>query len=321
MTGSAQTLLLSLVLIPKTPGDRAKLGRGLAWLMGEDPSLAATTDAASGDVTVFCAGEQHLEIVVDRLRLEFAVEAWCGRPQVAFKETVTRGAEGEMKYTAAAGGARQYGHVKLRVEPGERGSGYLFDNALVGGAIPAQFIDPIDSGIKDALAHGVLAGYPVDDVRVVLYDGSYHDLDSSDAAFRRAAAMAFHQAMRRAAPTLLEPLMRLEINVPREFLPAVVGDLTGRRARIEQGEDRAGTMVFTARAPLAELFGYASAVRELSRGRGAHTMHFDGYEPVDPPDDSGGDRDSLVRAPLAPPPTRNVSSIALPEPPGDDSAG
>jgi elongation factor G len=223
-----------------------------------------------------------------------------------------------MKYARQVDGRGQYGHVKLTVHPGALGSGIVFDNAVIGGTIPARFIDAIESGIRDRLAGGILAGYAIDDVRVVVYDGSYHDLDSSPAAFRTAAAMALEHALKRARPVLLQPMMRVEVNAPREYLAAIVGDLTARSARVYDSEDRNGTVVFTARVPLAELFGYASALRQQTFGRGAHTMRFDGYEPFDPPEGDGGDRDSLVGAPLNRPPTRNASSIALPEPIDDD---
>jgi elongation factor G len=314
MNAPVQTPLLSIAIVPKTPDDRKRLERGLGWLMSEDPAIALKRDPSSGAFVVFCAGELHLEIVVDRLKREFGVSAMVGRPQVAYLETVTIAADGEMKYARRVDGRSQYGHVKLTVHPGAPGSGIVFENAILHGAIPQPFIGPIEEGIRERLSRGIAAGYPIDDVRVVIGDGSYHDLDSSDFAFRTAAALALEQALKRARPVLLQPMMRVEVNAPREHLAAIVGDLTVRSARIDSGEERAGTVVVTARAPLAELFGYATALRAQTFGRGAYTMRFDGYEPFEPPDEAGGDRDSLVRAPLGHPPTRNVSSIALPEP-------
>jgi len=314
MNAPVQTPLLSIAIVPKTPDDRKKLERGLGWLMSEDPAIALKSDPSSGAFVVFCAGELHLEVVVDRLKREFGVSAMVGRPQVAYWETVTLEADGEMKYARRVDGRSHYGHVKLTVHPGAPGSGIVFENAILHGAIPQPFIGPIEEGIRERLSRGIVAGYPIDDVRVVIGDGSYHDLDSSDFAFRTAAALALEQALKRARPVLLQPMMRVEVNAPREHLAAIVGDLTVRSARIDSGEEREGTVVVTACAPLAELFGYATALRAQTFGRGAYTMRFDGYEPFEPPDEAGGDRDSLVRAPLGHPPTRNVSSIALPEP-------
>jgi len=321
MNAPVQTPLLSIAIVPKTPDDRQKLGRGLAWLMSEDPTIAIKGDTVSGEIVVFGLGEQHLEIIIDRLKREFDVSAALGRPQVAYRETVTLEADGEMKYARRVDGRSHYGHVKLTVHPGAPGSGIVFENAILHGAIPQSFIDPIEEGIRERLSRGIAAGYPIDDVRVVIGDGSYHDVDSSDVAFRTAAALALEQALKRARPVLLQPMMRVEVNAPREHLAAIVGDLTGRSARIQSGEEREGIVVVTARAPLAELFGYATALRAGTFGRGAYTMRFDGYEPFEPPDEAGGDRDSLVRAPLGHPPTRNVSSIALPEPTHDDDLG
>jgi elongation factor G len=314
MDAPVQTPLLSIAIMPTTGDSARKLGRGLAWLMGEDPTIAIKSDPLTGEVVVFALGEQHLEIIIDRLKREFEVEASVGPPRVAYRETITRHADGEMKYVVAADGRHHYGHVKLDVHPGERGSGIVFENSVIGGAIPQRFIDSIEQGIRAGLERGVLAGYPCDDIRVVVCDGSYHDVDSSDAAFRTAAGLALEQALKRARPTLLQPMMRVEVNAPREYLPAIIADLTGRSARICGGQERDGAVVLTARAPLAELFGYATALRAQTRGRGAHTLRFDGYEPCDRLDGLGGDRDALVGAPLNRPPTRNASSIALPEP-------
>jgi len=318
MNESTLTPLLSLAVIPNTAGDRRKLARGLASLMREDPALVVRTDAASGEVRIFAAGEQHLEIVVDRLRREFDVAATVGRPQVAFKETATRVAEGEMKYARQAGGRGEYGHVKLRIHPGLPGSGFVFENDVTMGAIPAPFIEPIEDGIREALGRGVLAGHPIDDVRVVLYDGSYHDVDSSPSAFRTAAEMAFQDGMRRSRPALLQPMVRLEVRTPREHLAEVMADLTGRGARVYGGDESGGSVRVTARAAVADTVGYGASLRRLTNGRASYTMRFDGYDPFEPTDDPGGDRSSGVRSPLRPASPPRASNIALPEPPDDD---
>ena len=313
MDAPAQTPLLPIAVVPKTADDGKKLGRGLARLMGEDPAIAIKTDPA-GEVVIFAAGEQHLEIIIDRLKREFGVTASVGRPQVAYRETVTSEAACEYKYVARVDGRIQYAHVKLEVYPGARGSGIVVENAMLRGTIPEQFNDSIEEGIRERLTRGILSGHAIDDVRVVITDGSYHDVDSSKAAFRTAAAKALEQALKRARPVLLQPMMDVEVNAPREYLAAIIAGLTVRSARLYGDGERNGAVVIAARAPLAELFGYASSLREQTRGRGTHTMRFDGYEPSDPPDDARGDRDSLVGAPLNRPPAPKASSIALPEP-------
>jgi elongation factor G len=313
MNDGATPALLSIVITAQTDDARRNLARGLACLMTDDPVLTVSTDEATGDVTVAAAGEQHLEVILERLRREFKVEAAVGRPQIAYKETVTRRAEGEMKYTQRDGSRMAYAHVKVRVDPRPPGSGYSFENEIVAGAIPSQFIEPIDEGIRESLRRGVLAGYPLDDLRVVLYDGTYHDLDSSEAAFRRAAALAFQHAARNANPTLLGPVMRLEVSVPAEFVAWTLADLAARRARLLSREPHAGGETVIAFVELAELFAYANALREGTRGRGSHTIRFERYEPSAPPD-GAGDRDALVTAPLKPAPTRKAAGVALPEP-------
>jgi elongation factor G len=225
-------------------------------------------------------GELHLEIIVDRLRREFNVESSSGRPQVAYKETLTRPAHGEMKYAKQTGGRGQYGHVKIHVYPGEPGTGYVFDNQIRGGAIPKEYIKPIDDGIREALTRGVLAGYPVDDVRIELYDGSFHEVDSSEMAFKIAGSMAFQDAAKKAKPVLLEPVMRVEVVVPKEHMGDVIGNLSGRRGHIQSQEDRGGTQIVNARVPLSEMFGYATDLRSRTQGRATFSMHFDRYEPA-----------------------------------------
>jgi elongation factor G len=270
--------VISLAIEPKTKGDQEKLGVGLSKLMAEDPTFRVKTDEQTGQVVIAGMGELHLEIIVDRLKREFGVEASVGKPQVAYKETLTRPADGEMKYAKQTGGRGQYGHAKIHLFPGEPGTGYIFENDIVGGTIPKEFIKPIDEGIKEALTRGVLAGYPIDDVRIVLYDGSYHDVDSSEMAFKIAGSMAFQDAAKKAKPVLLEPVMKVEVVVPKDYLGDVMGDLASRRGRIQSQEDRGGTQIVNARVPLSEMFGYATDIRSRTQGRATYSMHFDRYE-------------------------------------------
>jgi elongation factor G len=270
--------VISLAIEPKTKVDQEKLGLGLQKLMAEDPTFRVNTDTQTGQVIIRGMGELHLEIIVDRLKREFNVEATVGKPQVAYKETLTRPADGEMKYAKQTGGRGQYGHAKIHVYPGEPGTGYIFENEIVGGSIPKEFIKPIDEGIKEALTRGVLAGYPIDDVRVELYDGSYHDVDSSEMAFKIAGSMAFQDAAKKARPVLLEPIMRVEVTVPKEHMGDVMGNLSSRRGQIQSQEDRGGTQIISARVPLSEMFGYATDLRSRTQGRATYSMHFDRYE-------------------------------------------
>ncbi len=272
--------VISLAIEPKTKADQEKLGLGLQKLMAEDPTFRVNTDQQTGQVIIAGMGELHLEIIVDRLKREFNVEASVGKPQVAYKETLTRPADGEMKYAKQTGGRGQYGHVKIHLYPGEPGSGYIFENEIVGGAIPKEFIKPVDEGIKEALTRGVLAGYPIDDVRIELYDGSYHDVDSSEMAFKIAGSMAFQDAAKKAKPVLLEPIMRVEVVVPKDYLGDVMGNLASRRGQIQSQEDRGGTQIISARVPLSEMFGYATDLRSRTQGRATYSMHFDRYEPA-----------------------------------------
>ncbi len=270
--------VISLAIEPKTKADQEKLGQGLQKLRAEDPTFHVQTDQQTGQVIIAGMGELHLEIIVDRLKREFSVEASVGKPQVAYKETLTRPADGEMKYAKQTGGRGQYGHCKIHLYPGEPGSGYIFENEIVGGAVPKEFIKPIDEGIKEALTRGVLAGYPIDDVRIVLYDGSYHDVDSSEMAFKIAGSMAFQDAAKKARPVLLEPVMRVEVVVPKDYLGDVMGNLASRRGQIQSQEDRGGTQIINARVPLSEMFGYATDLRSRTQGRATYSMHFDRYE-------------------------------------------
>jgi len=270
--------VISLAIEPKTKADQEKLGLGLSKLMAEDPTFRVKTDQDTGQVVIAGMGELHLEIIVDRLKREFSVEATVGKPQVAYKETITKAAQGEGRYIKQTGGRGQYGHAKIRLIPRKPGEGYLFENKIVGGTIPKEFIKPIDQGIQEALTTGVLAGYPIDDVLIELYDGSYHDVDSNEMAFKIAGSMAFKDAAARAHPALLEPVMRVEVTVPEDHMGDVIGDITSRRGHIQSMDSRGGTQIINSRVPLSEMFGYSTDLRSRTQGRGAYSMHFDRYE-------------------------------------------
>jgi elongation factor G len=272
--------VISLAIEPKTKSDQEKLGLGLSKLMAEDPTFRVKTDTDTGQVVINGMGELHLEIIVDRLKREFGVEATVGKPQVAYKETITKASEGEGRYVKQTGGRGQYGHAKIRLIPRKPGEGYEFVNEIVGGVIPKEFIKPIDQGIQEALTTGVLAGYPIDDVKIELYDGSYHDVDSNEMAFKIAGSMAFKDAASKAHPVLLEPVMRVEVTVPEDYMGDVIGDITSRRGHIQSMEARGGTQIINSRVPLSEMFGYATDLRSRTQGRGAYSMHFDRYEPA-----------------------------------------
>ena len=318
MSGKIGTALLSLAIEPNTEADQERLRRGLDALIAEDPTITVTPGRAAGAIVIGAMSERHLEIVIDRLNREFSVEASVGRPQVAYKETLTRPADGEGKYARQMPGRGQYAHAKIHLYPGEPGSGYVFENAIDSGAIPAKFVKPVDEGIEQALTRGVLAGYPVVDVRIVLYDGSYHDVDSSETAFAIAGSLAFHDAARKAKPVLLEPVMDVEVVVPKEDAGGVIANLSGRRGQIQSREDRDDVHIINARVPLSELFGYATDLRSRTRGRGTWAMQFALYRPCDPPEHKDDGDDPMVRVPLRPMPTLRDSSVALPEPLGDD---
>ena len=270
--------VISLAIEPKTKADQEKLGMGLGKLQAEDPTFRVRTDPETGQVVIAGMGELHLEIIVDRLKREFNVEASVGRPQVAYKETITAAAQGEGRYIRQTGGHGQYGHAKIRLVPRKPGEGFDFENTIVGGTIPREYIKPIEEGIREAMTGGVLAGYPVDDVGVELYDGSYHDVDSSEMAFKIAGSMAFKDAAKRAHPVLLEPVMRVEVVVPEEYMGDVMGDLNSRRGKIQAMEARGGTQIVRARVPLSEMFGYATDLRSRTQGRATYSMHFERYE-------------------------------------------
>jgi elongation factor G len=308
-----QQLMISLAIEPKTLADHENLGLGLQKLMAEDPTIHVQTDRQTSQVIIHGMGELHLEIIVDRLKREFHVEGTVGKPQVAYKEMFTRPADGDGRYVKQTGGRGQYGHARIHLFPGEPGAGYVFENEIVGGSIPTEFIKPIDEGIKEALTCGVLAGYPIDDVRIELYDGSYHEVDSSEMAFKIAGSMAFQDAAKKAEPVLLEPVMRVEVVVPEEYMGDVIGNLSRRRGRIQSQEDRGGAQIIQARVPLSEMFGYATDLRSLSQGRATYLMNFDRYEQR-PGGPDADDRKSPVGAPRKPAPRVNDSAIALPEP-------
>jgi elongation factor G len=270
--------VISLAIEPKSKSDQEKLGQGLAKLMAEDPTFRVNSDQQTGQTIIRGMGELHLEIIVDRLKREFNVEANVGRPQVAYKETLTMAAEGEGRYVRQTGGRGQYGHAKIRLVPRQPGEGYLFENKIVGGVIPKEFIKPIDEGIKEALTTGVLAGFPIDDVGIELYDGSFHDVDSNEMAFKIAGSMAFKDAAKKARPVLLEPVMRVEVVVPKEYMGDIMGDIASRRGHIQSQEDLGGTQIVSSRVPLSEMFGYATDLRSRTQGRATYSMHFDRYE-------------------------------------------
>ena len=272
--------VISLAIEPSTKADQEKLGQGLAKLTAEDPTFRVRTDDDVGQVVISGMGELHLEILVDRLKREFGVEASVGRPQVAYKETLTRPADGEGRHVRQTGGRGQYGHVKIRVVPGQPGAGFEFVNEIVGGVVPREYVRPVEAGIRDAMTTGVLAGYPLEDVRVSLYDGSYHDVDSSEGAFQIAGVLAFRDAAQKAGAVLLEPVMRIEVVVPEEYMGDVISDLNSRRGKVRSMEARGGSQIVNARVPLAEMFGYATELRSRTQGRATYSMHFDRYEPV-----------------------------------------
>ena len=264
--------VIRVAIEPKTKVGQEKMGLGLAKLAEEDPTFRTYTDEETGQTIIAGMGELHLEIIVDRLLREFKVEANVGKPQVAYKETVRKMADVDHKYARQSGGKGQYGHVKIRLEPNESGKGYEFRNEVVGGAIPKEYIPAVDAGIRGAMASGVLAGYPVVDCIVTLYDGSYHEVDSSEMAFKIAGSMAFKEAMRKADPVILEPIMKVCVIVPEEYMGDVIGDLNSRRGQIRGFEDRPGAKQIDAFVPLSEMFGYATDLRSTTQGRGQYTM-------------------------------------------------
>ena len=276
--------VIRVAIEPKTKAGQEKMGIALAKLAEEDPTFKAYTDEETGQTIIAGMGELHLEIIVDRLLREFKVEANVGAPQVAYKETIQQESSSDLKYKRQSGGSGQYGHVKIRIMPNLDengiGKGYEFVNQIVGGAIPKEYIPAVDAGIQGVMKSGILAGYNVVDVRVELYDGSYHEVDSSEMAFKIAGSMAFKDAAKRANPIILEPMMKVTVIVPEEYMGDVIGDLNSRRGQIQGMEDRAGAKQINARVPLSEMFGYVNDLRSKTQGRGQYTMEPDGYEPV-----------------------------------------
>lgn len=265
---------------PKTKADQEKMGVALHRLAEEDPTFKVAGDPETGETIISGMGELHLEIIVDRMKREFGVECNVGRPQVAYKETITTEAQAEGKYIRQSGGRGQYGHVWLKVRPLERGKGFVFIDAIKGGIIPQEFIPAVEKGVKEALDKGILAHYPIVDIEVTLYDGSFHEVDSSEAAFKIAGSIALQEAVKQARPIILEPIMKVQVITPSEFLGEVTGDLNSRRGRIEEMTDRSNVKVIDVKVPLSEMFGYATQLRSLTQGRGSFTMEFDHYEPV-----------------------------------------
>ena len=272
--------VIRVAIEPKTKAGQDKMGIALAKLAEEDPTFKTYTDEETGQTIIAGMGELHLEIIVDRLLREFKVEANVGKPQVAYKETIRRKADVETKYARQSGGKGQYGHVKITLEPNEPGAGYEFVNAVVGGAIPKEYIEPVNQGIQGAMQNGILAGYPVVDCKVTLYDGSYHDVDSSEMAFKIAGSMAFKEAMKKADPVLTEPIMQVDVMVPEEYMGDVIGDLNSRRGQIQGMEPRGAVQAIAAKVPLSEMFGYATDLRSRSQGRGQYVMQPSHYAEI-----------------------------------------
>ena len=272
--------VIRVAIEPKTKAGQEKMGIALAKLAEEDPTFKTYTDEETGQTIIAGMGELHLEIIVDRLLREFKVEANVGKPQVAYKETIRRKADVETKYARQSGGKGQYGHVKITLEPNEPGAGYEFVNAVVGGAIPKEYIEPVNQGIQGAMQNGILAGYPVVDCKVTLYDGSYHEVDSSEMAFKIAGSMAFKEAMKKADPVLTEPIMQVDVMVPEEYMGDVIGDLNSRRGQIQGMEPRGAVQAISAAVPLSEMFGYATDLRSRSQGRGQYVMQPSHYAEI-----------------------------------------
>jgi elongation factor G len=270
--------VISVAIEPKTKADQEKMGLALARLADEDPTFKVRTDEDSGQTIISGMGELHLEILVDRMKREYKVEANVGEPKVAFRETIRKKADAEGKYIRQTGGSGHYGHCKLRVEPNEPGKGYEFVNEIKGGSVPREFIKPIDQGVQGAIELGILAGYPIVDVKVSLYDGSYHEVDSDEMAFKIAGSMAFKEAARKASPVLLEPVMAVEVTVPEEHMGTIIGDINSRRGRIEHVDRIGGSQVIKAIVPLKEMFGYVNEIRSSTQGRASYSMQFARYE-------------------------------------------
>ncbi len=272
--------VIFMAIEPKTKADQEKMGLALQKLAIEDPTFQVSTNEETGQTIIGGMGELHLDIIVDRMKREFKVEANVGSPQVAYKETIRAEAQGEGKFIRQTGGRGQYGHAVIKVRPLEKGEGFVFVNKIVGGAIPKEFITPTEKGIKEALQRGIVAGFPMTDIEVTLFDGSYHDVDSSEMAFQIAGSMAIQDGAKKANPVILEPVMKVEVITPEDFMGAIMGDINGKRGQIEQMEDRMGSKIIDAFVPLSEMFGYSTALRSMSQGRASYTMEFDHYAEV-----------------------------------------
>jgi elongation factor G len=269
--------VISVAVEPKTKADQEKMGLALGKLAQEDPSFRVHTDEESGQTIIEGMGELHLEIIVDRMKREFGVEANVGKPQVAYRETIRNKIEQEGKYVKQSGGRGQYGHVWIRIEPKEAGTGYEFVNEIVGGSIPREYIPAVDKGIQEQMKNGVIAGFPVVDVKVSLFDGSYHDVDSNEMAFKIAGSMGFKEGAKKARPVLLEPVMKVEVVTPEDYMGDVMGDLNRRRGVLQGMDDGPSGKVIRAEVPLGEMFGYATDLRSMSQGRATYTMEFAKY--------------------------------------------
>ena len=272
--------VISVAVEPKTKADQEKMGIALGKLAAEDPSFRVHTDEETGQTIISGMGELHLEIIVDRMKREFKVEAEVGAPQVSYRETIRKEVDQEYKYAKQSGGRGQFGHVFLKIKPGEPGTGYVFHNEIKGGTVPREYIPAVEKGCQEAMQNGVLAGYPIEDIDVTLYDGSYHDVDSNEMAFKLAASMGFKEGARKADPAILEPLMKVEVEVPEDFMGDVIGDLNRRRGQVTNMGDRAGNKIVDAFVPLAEMFGYSTDLRSATQGRATYSMEFDHYEEV-----------------------------------------
>jgi elongation factor G len=269
--------VIQIAIEPKTKADQDKLSEALQKLSDEDPTFKVRVDEETNQTLISGMGELHLEILVDRMKREFKVDANVGKPQVAYRETITSTVETEGKFVKQSGGRGKYGHVWLEISPNEPGKGYEFENAIVGGAVPKEYITPVSNGVQEALRNGVMAGYQVVDVKVKLYDGSYHDVDSDEVSFKVAGSMAFRQGALKANPVILEPLMDVEVTTPEEYLGDVMGDLNSRRGKIEGFNSRKDAQVIKATVPLAEMFGYATTIRSMTQGRAIYSMQFSHY--------------------------------------------
>jgi elongation factor G len=272
--------VISVAIEPKTKADQDKLSESLSKLMDEDPTFRMNTDEETGQTIISGMGELHLEIITDRLLREFKVSANVGRPQVAYKETITKSVQTEGRFIRQTGGKGQYGHVVIQMEPAPRSTGYIFENKIIGGVIPKEFIPAVSEGIKQAMNNGFLAGYPLVDIKVTLIDGSYHSVDSSEISFRIAGSMALQEGLKKAKPVLLEPMMKVDVIVPEEYLGDVLGDLNARRAQIAGIQPRKDAQVVSATIPLSDMFGYATDLRSKTQGRAIYTMEFSHYQEV-----------------------------------------